>query len=136
MNYSYEYNYPVTPEAAAGIAGVGMAIFGGLILFWLILALAIYVYFAVCLIKIAHKTNTPNAWFAWIPILNLVLTVQISQKPLWWVILFFIPLANIVATVFIWMNIAKIRNKPDWLGILMIITVANLIIPSYLAFSD
>ncbi|PJA87349.1 MAG: hypothetical protein CO140_04830, partial [Candidatus Moranbacteria bacterium CG_4_9_14_3_um_filter_40_7] len=72
---------------------------------------------------------------AWIPILNIILIIQCARKPLWWIILFFIPLANIVAAIVIWMAVAKNLGKPEWLGILMIIPVANLILPGYLAFS-
>jgi len=132
----YSNNYPVSPDVSAGAAGVGMAIFGGIMLVWLLFVLAFYVYFAICLMKIASKTNAPNGWFAWIPILNAILMIQIAKRPMWWIILFFIPLANIVAMIIIWMDIAVARNKPNWLGILMIVPVANLIIPGYLAFSD
>ena len=91
---------------------------------------------AVCLMKIAKKTNTENAWFAWIPILNIILMIQCTKKPLWWIILFFIPFVNIVASIMVWMAIAKNLGKPEWLGILMLIPIANFVIPAYLAFSD
>ena len=91
---------------------------------------------AICLMKIAKKTNTENAWFAWIPILNIILMVQCAKKPLWWIILFFIPFVNIVAMIMIWMAISKNVGKPEWLGILMIIPFGNIVVPAYLAFSD
>jgi hypothetical protein len=125
----------VNPELGGEMAAAGMLVFGGIMLFILLIALVIYIYMAICLMKIAKKTGTNNAWFAWIPILNIVLMVQCAQKPLWWIILFFIPFANIVAAIIIWMAIAKKLGKPEWLGILMIIPIANLIIPGYLAFS-
>lgn len=43
---------------------------GGLLLIYWVFAIAAYVYFAVVLQTIAKKTNTENAWFAWIPILK------------------------------------------------------------------
>lgn len=118
------------------VAGLLVTIFGGFLLFILILALLIYIYVAVCLMKIAKKTSVENAWFAWIPILNIILIIQCAKKPLWWIIFYFIPFVNIVALVIIWMAIAKNLGKPDWLGILMIIPIANLILPGYLAFSE
>lgn len=132
MDYSANYNYQMPPEAA----GVGMAIFGGLMLVWLLFMLAIYVYFALCLMKIATKTNTPNGWFAWIPILNIILMLQIAKRPIWWIVLMLIPLVNIVISIIVWMDIAVARGKPNWLGILMIVPIANFIVPGYLAFSD
>jgi len=100
--------------------------------FWLIL----YVYYAICLMVIANKTNTPNSWLAWIPIANIYLMCKAAGKPGWWVILFFIPFVNIVIGIIVWMKIAEARKKPGWVGILMIIPFVNLIIPGYLAFSD
>jgi hypothetical protein len=133
-DYSSTVTYGGGAGSDAAAAGV-LAIFAGMMLFFLLVFLVIYVYMAICLMKIAKKTNTENAWFAWIPILNMVLMVQVSKKPIWWIILFFIPLANIVAMIIIWMAIAKELGKPEWLGILMIVPIANFVVPGYLAFS-
>ena len=127
-------NY-ANPEISGDLAAAGLFVFGGIMLVALLFALAVYVYMAICLMKIAKKTNTENAWFAWIPILNIILMIQCAKKPLWWIILFFIPLANIVAMIIIWMAVAKNVGKPEWLGVLMIVPFANIIIPGYLAFS-
>jgi hypothetical protein len=136
MTTTYDYNYSTTTtELPPEAAGVALAIFGGFFLIFLLFVALVYVYMAVCLMKLAKKTNTPNAWFAWIPILNMVLLVQISKKPMWWIVLFFVPFANIVAAVMVWMAVAEAVKKPNWLGILMIVPVANFIVPGYLAFS-
>jgi hypothetical protein len=129
---SYDASTNLSPDAAAGLG----LIFGGMMIFLLFFVLLIYIYMAVCLMKMAKKTNTENAWFAWIPILNVILMLQIAKKPLWWILLMFIPLVNIVVSIMVWMEISKALGKPDWLGILMIVPVANLIIPGYLAFSN
>jgi hypothetical protein len=102
---------------------------------WLI-GLIVYVYIAICVMMIANKTGTSNAWFAWIPILNVFLLLMIAKKPLWWIILFLIPLVNIVIAVIVWMAVAEARKKPSWLGILMLIPGLNLIIPGILAFTE
>ncbi len=133
MDYSYNYDYSTTPDVGAGAA---MGILAGLTLIPLIIGLVIYAYFAICLMTIAKKTNTPNGWFAWIPILNIILMLQISKRPMWWIILMLIPLVNIVISILVWMDIAAARNKPNWIGILMIVPIANVIVPGYLAFSD
>ena len=102
----------------------------------LIFAAVGYVYIALALQTIATKTNTGNAWLAWIPIVNLVLMLNIAKKPIWWFILLLIPLVNIVMIILVWMGIAEARNKPNWWGILMIVPVVNIIVPGYLAWSD
>jgi len=96
----------------------------------------VYVYMALALMTIATKTNTPNAWLAWIPIANLFLMFNVAGKPAWWFILILIPLANIVILIIVWMAVAEARHKPNWWGILMIVPVVGLIVPGYLAWSD
>lgn len=101
-----------------------------------IVYLLLYLYFAYTLMIIANKTNTENSWYAWIPIVNFYLMCKIADKPGWWVILFFIPLVNIVISIIVWMKIAEKRGKPSWLGILYIFPPLGLIVQGYLAFVD
>ena len=100
-----------------------------------IISIAIYVYLAVCLQTIARKTGTEHGWLAWIPIANAYLMCKVAGKPGWWLLLFLIPIVNIIFMVIVWMGIAEARDKKGWLGILMIVPIANLIVPGYLAFS-
>ena len=85
---------------------------------------------------IARKTNTPNEIFAWVPILNIILMLNIAKKPVWWIVLFLIPVVGLVVGIITWMAIAEARNKPSWWGIMLIVPVMNLITPGYLAWSD
>ncbi len=103
---------------------------------FLLLFAVFYIYVALALMTIANKTGTPNGWLAWIPIANIVLMLNIAKKPIWWIILFLIPLVNIIMIILVWMGVAEARNKPGWWGILMIVPVVNLIVPGYLAWSD
>jgi hypothetical protein len=100
----------------------------------LVIGLIVYIVLAFPLYAMGQKTNQEYPWFAFVPILNIVLMVQIAKKELWWIILFFIPCLNIIALVVVWMAIAEEMGKPSWLGILMLIPGVNLIIPYYLAF--
>ena len=117
-------------NAAAALLG------GTIFLFIMGLALVCYVYVALALQTIASKTATPNEWLAWIPIANVFLMLAIAKKPLWWFVLFLIPLVNIVMAVVVWMGIAEARQKPNWWGVLMIVPIANLVVPGYLAWAD
>ncbi len=99
------------------------------------LAALAYVYYSVCLMAIAQKTGTENGWMAWVPILNLLLMVRIAGRPGWWLLLFFIPLLNIVIAAIVWMDIAVARHKPGWWGILILVPFLNALVPGYLAFS-
>ncbi len=118
------------PNAAA-FAAMGMFMIFGLLVF-----AAFYVYAALTLQAIAKRTNTENGWLAWIPIANIILMLNIARKPLWWIILFFIPLVNFVIVIIIWMDIAVACKKPNWWGILTIVPIVNLIIMGMLAWAD
>jgi hypothetical protein len=130
--YNYQYSGDV-PAAAAG----GMALFaGGLFLFIMLFVLVIYVVMAISLMKIAKRTNTENPWFAWVPILNIILMIQISQRPMWWLVFFFVPILNIAGIVLqfiIWIDIAKRLGKTAVFGVLAVLI--PIIFMPYLAFS-
>ena len=115
---------------------VPAALAGTMLMFVVVMCLAGYVYVALALQTIATKTNTENAWLAWIPIANIFLMLSIAKKPMWWFILFLVPLANIVVAIMVWMAVAEARNKPNWWGILTIVPVVNIVVPGYLAWSD
>lgn len=123
-------------EAFAQRDELPVAMLGGLMLFFVFIGAGFYIYFSLALMTIAKKTGTENGWFAWIPILNVILMLSIAKKPIWWIILFLIPLANIVVAILVWMGVAEARNKPNWWGILMIVPIVNIIVPGYLAWSD
>jgi len=108
----------------------------GIIFVALLFGLAAYVYMSLALQTIATKTNTANAWLAWIPIANLFLMLSIAKKPMWWFLLFLVPLVNVVIAIMVWMAMAEARGKPSWWGILTIVPVANLVVPGVLAWSD
>lgn len=109
---------------------------GGILLVCAVVGLAFYVYVALAVYTIANKTHTENAWMAWIPIVNVVLLLNIAKKPIWWIILFFIPLVSLVMAIIVWMAVAEARGKPNWWGILLIVPLVGLIVPGYLAWAD
>lgn len=102
---------------------------------YLAFILITYVYAAVCLMMIAKKANTPGGWMAWIPILNAYLMCKIAGKPGWWLILFLIPIVNLVVFILVAIELAKAVGKPVWAGVLLIIPVVNFFAWGYLAFA-
>lgn len=116
---------------------VAQTVFAGAFLIVMLVILAAgYVYLALALQTIAKKTGTQNAWLAWIPLANIFLMLDIAKKPMWWFLLFLVPLVNLVMGVLVWMAVATARRKPEWWGILSIVPIVNLVVPGYLAWSD
>lgn len=122
-------------ESAESAAAGGVA-FGMCCLYWVFI-IGFYVYMALALQTIAKKLGaTEKSWWAWIPIMNVLLMLELANKELWWIVLLFIPVVNIVISVIVWMAIAEARGKPSWWGIMMIVPVMNIIAPGYIAWSE
>lgn len=84
------------------------------------IGLIAYIVMAVALMKLANKAGMhAQAWWAWIPILNMVLFMKMVGKPEWWVILLFIPLVNIVIWVIATMAFSERFGHPSWVGLVM-----------------
>ena len=50
-------------------------------------AVVMYVYTSACLMIMAQKTNTPNAWMAWFPVLNLFLATAVGRLSAIWAVM-------------------------------------------------
>jgi uncharacterized protein DUF5684 len=92
--------------------GFGPGLAGGLLMAFVIVGAAVYIYMALALQTIARKTNTKNDWLAWIPIANMILLLEIARKPLWWLLLLVIPLVNVVISIVVWVGVAGREASP------------------------
>ena len=63
--------------------------------FLMLINLAVMIFMIVVMWKIFTKAGKPG-WAAIVPIYNIIIMLEIAGKPLWWIILFFIPFVNIV----------------------------------------
>jgi hypothetical protein len=95
-----------------------------------------YIAWGLALFLIAKKTDTANAWFAWVPILNILLMLDIAGMDWWWMLLLFVPCVNVIVSIYVWWQICEERNKPGALGLLMLIPLVNLLVALYLGLSD
>ena len=100
---------------------------------YLVLSIAILIVMVVSYWKIYVKAGKPG-WAAIVPIYNIIVFLEIVKKPVWWIVLFFIPCANIVALVLVSLEFVKVFGKPSWHAALMIFF--GVIYAPYIAFSD
>ncbi len=105
-----------------------------LMILYFLFIIAIYVFVAYCMQRIAKRFNIENDWFAYVPILNLWLMTQIAGREVLWFILCLIPCVNIVAIIIIYMDIAEKCGKERIYGLLLIIPIVNFFILYQLAF--
>ena len=60
--------------------------------------------------KVFQKAGKPG-WAAIIPIYNIIVLLQITGKPIWWLVLYFIPFVNVVVLVLVCIALAKRFGK-------------------------
>jgi len=104
-------------------------------LFGLLIMAAIYLYFTFAMYKMAQKLNTPNAFFAFIPILQIWLLCEMAGKSPVWILGLLVPFVNIIVGAILWIEVAKNLGKSPALGFLMIIPFINFISVGILGFS-
>lgn len=68
-------------------------------IFWIV-CLAVTVFYIASMWKIYTKARQPG-WASIIPIYNAVVLHQMVGKPIWWVILYFVPIVNIVIAIIV-----------------------------------
>jgi len=111
---------------------------GGLvgILIVLAFALGLYIFFCYCLKRICEKAGRNPGALIWIPIVQIVPLLEVAGMAVWMIILFFIPIVNLVVGIIMWVKICEARGKSPALVILAFIPVVNLAFLPYLAFSE
>lgn len=72
--------------------------------------LALMVLLVVSFWKIFTKAGKPG-WAAIVPIYNIVVYLQVVNRPIWWIILLLIPIVNIVIAIILTNDLAKSFNK-------------------------
>jgi len=97
-----------------------------------VVGLAVYIYTAIAIMAIAKKTNTPNGWFAFIPILNIYLLTQMGGVSGLWtlVILADIFLGGLATGVFSIVMFWRVAGKigfPNWTSLLLLVPIVNLV---------
>lgn len=63
------------------------------------------------------KLNNKPGWASIIPVYNLIVMCQIAKVPLWYVILMFIPIANIIVSIILYINFAEKAGRTKAFGI-------------------
>jgi len=87
---------------------------GGLIGFLIELAILVVIIAGVW--KTFAKAGKPG-WGCLIPIYNLVLLLQIAGRPIWWIVLFFVPIVNLVISIIVSIDVAKNFSKGPGFGL-------------------
>ena len=115
MDDTTYYTYSTSNVNSADAA----ALWPFLAVIWII-AMAVAVITIVSMWKLFTKAGKPG-WAAIVPIYNNIVMLEIVGRPLWWVVLYFVPFANIVVTIMVALETAKVFGKDTVFGVLMIL---------------
>lgn len=72
--------------------------------------LAIVVVEIIAAWKLFEKAGKPG-WATIVPIYNVIVLLEIIHKPIWWIALLLIPVANIVILILIYIELSKVFGK-------------------------
>ena len=95
--------------------------------------LAVFVLMIVSMWKVFTKAGKPG-WAAIVPIYNAYVFLQIAGKPGWWLVLFFIPIANIIVGIIALLSFCKNFGKGGGFAVGMLFL--PIIFYPILAFGD
>lgn len=107
--------------------GMGLGIIG------MVVYLAFIVFLVVSMWKVFAKAGEPG-WAILIPIYNAYVYLKIAGKPWWWLLLFLIPLVNLIIMIIATLAFAKAFGKGVGFAIGMIFL--GFIFYPILAFGD
>ncbi|MEU4801837.1 DUF5684 domain-containing protein [Actinosynnema sp. NPDC023587] len=83
--------------------------------FPIIISLVIAVLMIAAMWKVFAKAGQPG-WAAIIPIYNIYVLLKVAGRPGWWLILFIIPVVNLVMSVILALDVAKAFGKSGVFG--------------------
>ncbi len=87
--------------------------------FWITVILLILL--IVSFWKIFIKANKPG-WASIIPVYNVLVELEIIERPVWWIILLFVPIVNAVVGIIIALDLAsRFGKSAAWAIFLLII---------------
>ena len=81
-----------------------------------LLMLVVVVFVIAGIWKTFTKAGYPG-WACLVPIYNVIVLMQIAGRPVWWFLLMFVPLVNIIVTFVVVMDIAKAFGKGAGFGL-------------------
>ncbi len=108
MDYSYTTtNYAMQPQYNP---------FANPIFSFFIIIFAIFVIAAYW--KIFTKAGKPG-WAAIIPFYNIYILLHVVKRPGWWLILYFVPIVNIIISIIVAIDLAKVFKKDAIFGVFL-----------------
>jgi HEAT repeat protein len=95
--------------------------------------LVLHLVFGWSLSSLARRRGDPRSWWAWMPVLNLLLPFAMARRSLGWSALLAVPPLNVLVWATVWAEVFAEAGRRAWLGLLMAVPGPNLVVPAYAA---
>ena len=109
-------------DAANSAIGGAIAAMSGM---FMLVMLAIVVVFIIGMWKVFAKAGQPG-WASIIPIYNIYVLCKIAGRPGWWVLLFLIPLVNLIVSIVLAIDVAKSFGQSALFGVLLLFLLSGI----------
>jgi len=93
-----------------------MELVAAFVVLFVLVGMAALVLTVVGMWRVFTKADKPG-WGVLIPIYNTVLMLEIVGRPIWWIILMFIPFVNLVISIIVVLDMAKVFGKGSGFGV-------------------
>lgn len=77
---------------------------------WVILFFVIQLLHGLATFKLYVKAGR-KAWEAFVPVYNAIVLMKVINRPVWWTILLFLPIVNLILLPVVWVEIARSFGK-------------------------
>lgn len=105
MNQTYPSGMdPAAMDAATQGAATGA------VLFMLLFYIPLIIFMTTSMMGVFIKADKPW-WAAIVPIYNIIVILEVVGKPIWWIALMFIPIANVVVWILVAHSLSKSFGK-------------------------
>ncbi|WP_083516046.1 DUF5684 domain-containing protein [Alicyclobacillus sendaiensis] len=77
--------------------------------------IALYILTSMAFYRLAKKAELANiAWFAWVPVLNMVLQLKMIQKSAWWILILLVPIVNVIFFIIWQVKLCRAFGHSGW----------------------
>lgn len=117
INGTYLYAGPTPVTTSADEAGA--AFFVGIMIFYFLVIFVFSVLSIIALWRIFNKAGEAG-WKSIIPFYNIIVYLKVVGRPGWWLLLLFVPIAQLIVLIITALDLAKSFGRSDLFGIVAI----------------
>jgi hypothetical protein len=101
----------------------------------LLVSLVVFVVLLVSAWRMYEKAGQ-SGWVSLIPILNILGLLKMAGRPFWWILLYLIPVVNLIVHVIVSVDVARSFGRSALFGIAMAIPAVTPFCIAYLGLGD